>query len=60
VDRYHTFNHQHRNTGLFGVYLNLNDGDKLDDAVYHTFNEFQKLLTYISPEELFRAKNAVC
>jgi len=59
VERYHTFSHYYRNTGLFGTYIVTKNLGKLDDVVYHTFNEYQKLLTYISPEELFRAKNSL-
>jgi predicted Zn-dependent peptidase len=59
VDRYHTFSHLYRNTGLFGVYASTHNIDKVDDAVYHIFNEYQKLFTYISPEELFRVQNAL-
>lgn len=51
--------HFHKNTGLFGIYASTHNEGSLDDTVYEIFNEYQKLFSYISPEELYRAKNAV-
>lgn len=42
--------------GLFTIYLDIYD-DKAHDYVFELFKEIQKLLWYISPEELTRAQN---
>jgi len=52
----HAYYLPYNNTGLFGVYVETSE-DKLDDLTYETFNEFQKLATYISEQEIHRAKN---
>jgi len=59
ADGFHPFLKCYRDTGFFGVYVHTHNEDKLDDLVYEIFNEYQKLLTYLSPEEFFRAKNAL-
>jgi len=59
ADGFHPFLKLYRDTGYFGVYTHTHNEDKLDDLVYEIFNEYQKLFSYLSPEEFFRAKNAL-
>jgi len=57
VSTYHSTYKAYNATGLFQIYAECEPGNQLDDTTYYMFNEFQKLATYITPEELFRAKN---
>uniref|UniRef100_A0A6B2L3V9 Peptidase M16 C-terminal domain-containing protein n=1 Tax=Arcella intermedia TaxID=1963864 RepID=A0A6B2L3V9_9EUKA len=56
ANEYQTFYAPYKTTGIFGVYLETTEG-KLEDATYEVFNEYQKLASYINPQELSRAKN---
>jgi len=53
---YHSVFKPYNSTGLFEVYFESTPENQ-EDTVYLIFNEFQKLATYITPEELERAKN---
>lgn len=33
--------------------------EKVDDVVYEVFNQYQRLLSHISPHDIFRAKHMV-
>jgi len=57
VNSFHSTYKAYNATGLFQIYSEIVAGLKLDDATYIIFNEFQKLATYITPDELFCAKN---
>jgi len=59
VDRYATFNYNYHNTGIFGVYVNTKQEEKVDDIVYEVFNQYQKLFSRINPHDIFRAKHKV-
>jgi len=59
VSLYRPFVNFYKDTGLFGIYAKTQNVDKLDDLVYEIFNEYQKLFSYLSPEELFRAKHSL-
>jgi len=56
---YRPFLNFYKDTGIFGVYARTTNIDHLDDLVYEIFNEYQKLYCYVSPEDIFRAKNAL-
>jgi len=56
VSTYQSHYKPYNATGLFQVYMETSP-QKQDDATYLIFNEFQKLATYITPDELTRAKN---
>lgn len=59
VDNFHTFNYQTAHTGIFGVYINTQNVDVLDDAVYEVFNEYQKLYQFLYVSDLTRAQAQV-
>lgn len=59
ADNFHPFLRLYPDTGFFGVYVQTHNTDSLDDLVYEIFNEYQKLFSYLTPEEFFRAKNAL-
>jgi len=53
---YHAFYYPYNTTGLFGIYGETSP-HHLDDFTYECFNEFQKQGTYITDQDLLRAKN---
>lgn len=55
VSEYKTAYNAYKANGLFGIYASMEEGS-CDDATYELFNEFQKMNSYLSPEELTRAK----
>lgn len=59
VDSYSTFSYNYQNTGVFGVYVNTREEEKVDDIVYEVFNQYQKLFSKINPHDIFRAKHKV-
>lgn len=59
ADNFHPFMHLYQDTGFFGVYVQTHNTEALDNLVYEIFNEYQKLFNYLTPEEFFRAKNAL-
>lgn len=52
---YMTFNTCYKDTGLFGIYLVCPD-NKLDDAMWHTLDNFVRLCHNVTDEEVARAK----
>jgi processing peptidase subunit beta len=56
VDSISTFNTTYHDTGLFGAYLVNGGGEKLEDAIFEVFNEFNRISKNISSEEVERAK----
>jgi len=54
----HSFYLPYNNTGLFGTYVETTE-DKIDDLTYEVYNEYQKLATYLSVQEVQRAKNTL-
>jgi len=53
---FHAFYQPYNNTGLFGVYAESTN-EKIDDLTYEIFNQYQKLATYMTSQEIQRAKN---
>jgi len=52
-----TFNTCYDQTGLFGTYLVAPGGERLEDAIYEVFNEYNRIGKTVSQEEVERAKN---
>jgi processing peptidase subunit beta len=52
-----TFNTSYSQTGLFGSYLVAPGGERLEDAVYEVFNEYNRIGKNVSKDEVERAKN---
>lgn len=59
VDSYTPFNFTYNNSGMFGVYVTSKEEEKVDDVVYEVFNQYQRILSHISPHDIFRAKHMV-
>lgn len=56
ASHFHAYYLPYNNTGLFGVYVETTE-NKIEDLTYEVFNEFQKMASYISEQEIYRAKN---
>jgi len=59
VDFYVPFSLNYTNSGMFGVYVETHEEEKVDDVVYEVFNQYQKLYARITPHDIFRAKHQV-
>jgi len=51
-----SFNTCYNDSSLFGVYITAGK-ERIDDAVYETFNELNRIGKFVTPSEVERAKN---